>query len=83
MKATETNTNEIFVFELKTINKNTYWKHTLYPDETLLSEYIKSKKSRGNCSTETIKEAQKQLTNKEAQDFKEVNKDFLAYKYEL
>lgn len=69
----------IFVYELKTINKNCYWQHYLYPDGTLSSEYIRSKLTRGNLSTEVLKEKTKVLNNNEVEKFKTKNKDFLSF----
>jgi len=72
----------IYVYELITINKNCYWKHSLYPDGTLFSEYIKSNLTRGNLSTEVLKEKTKVLNNNEVEKFKSKNKDFLSFTIE-
>jgi len=70
---------ETLVYELKTINSNCYWKHSLYEDGTLFSEYLKVKIIRGNCSIDTIKEKTVTLNQFQIEKFKIKNKKYFAF----
>jgi len=70
---------ETLVYEIRTINSNCYWKHSLYSNGTLFSEYLKEKITRGNCSIETIREKEKSLTQDQIEKFKLKNKQYFSY----
>ena len=69
----------VIVYELKTINSNCYWKHSLYEDGTLFSEYLKEKSNKGMCQIDTIKEKTVTLNQFQIEKFKIKNKKYFAF----
>lgn len=67
-------------FTIQTVNSKNIWVHTLYSDNLLVSEHMTVRRFGGMLNTDTIKEVEKTLTDKERIDFISKNQSFITDK---
>ena len=67
-------------FTIQAVNSKNIWVHQLYSSNLLVSEYINVRRAGGMVETNTVKEVERMLSNKERIDFITKNQSFIMNK---